>query len=169
MDIPAVTKLDHSYTSDYVWQMDLQVDALQAIAHFREVRLPRMVRVEYPRPVGSLAENWQNYSAFLVAVFDGESVGYTCLAENLSPLTTWMTDLVVAPRLRRRGIGSALVLAAQDWVAHHSKSRRLVLVMQPKNFPGINLSQKLGFDFCGYNDHYYPNQDIAIFFEKWLG
>jgi ribosomal protein S18 acetylase RimI-like enzyme len=80
-----------------------------------------------------------------------------------------MTDLVVAGRLRRQGIGSALVLAAQDWVANHSKSRRLVFAMQPKNFPAINLSQKLGFDFCGYNDHYYPNQDIAIFFEKWFG
>jgi GNAT superfamily N-acetyltransferase len=168
-DIPALIKLDHSYTSDYVWQMELQMDPTQAISHFREVRLPRMVRVEYPRPVQSLAESWKDCSALLVAVMNGEAVGYTCLLENLSPYTTWMADLVVAPRLRRQGIGSALVLAAQDWVAHHSKSRRLVLAMQPKNYPAINLSQKLGFEFCGYNDHYYPNLDIAIFFEKWFG
>jgi ribosomal protein S18 acetylase RimI-like enzyme len=80
-----------------------------------------------------------------------------------------MTDLVVAPRLRRQGIGSALTLAAQEWVARHSVSRRLVLEMQPKNFPAISLSQKLGFDFSGYNDHYYANRDVAIFFAKWLG
>lgn len=167
-DIPALIQLDHSYTSEYVWQMELQVDEAQAIAYFREVRLPRKVRVEYPYPARSLSENWRQCSAFLVAVLSGEPVGYTCLIENYSPLSTWMTDLVVSPRLRRQGIGSALVLAAQDWVAGHSKSRRLVLAMQPKNFPAISLSQKLGFDFCGYNDHYYPNQDIAIFFEKWI-
>jgi GNAT superfamily N-acetyltransferase len=168
-DIPALIKLDHSYTSDYVWQMDLQVDAMQVVAQFKEVRLPRTVRVEYPRSAQSLAEDWRQRSALLVAMLAGEAVGYTSLIENYTPLTTWMNDLVVMPRLRRQGIGSALVLAAQDWVAGHSKSRRLILAMQPKNFPAISLSQKLGFDFCGYNDHYYPNQDIAIFFEKWIG
>jgi ribosomal protein S18 acetylase RimI-like enzyme len=168
-DIPALVRLDHSYTSDYVWQMDLQVDEGQVTALFREIRLPRSVRVDYPRLPNDLAEDWQNRSALLVAALAGEPVGYTSLKENLTPRSTWMTDLVVAPRLRRQGIGSALTLAAQEWVARHSVSRRLVLEMQPKNFPAISLSQKLGFDFSGYNDHYYANRDVAIFFAKWLG
>jgi GNAT superfamily N-acetyltransferase len=168
-DISALIQLDHSYSSDYVWQMDLEVDASQVVAHFREVRLPRTVRVEYPRRVQSLLEDWKDRSALLVALLAGEPVGYTSLIENYSPFTTWMVDLVVSPRLRRQGIGSALVLAAQAWVSGHSRSRRLLLQMQPKNFPAISLSQKLGFDFCGYNDHYFSNHDIAIFFEKWIG
>jgi hypothetical protein len=28
------------------------------------------------------------------------------------------------------------------------------------------MAQKLGFDLCGYNDRYYPNHDIALFFAK---
>jgi ribosomal protein S18 acetylase RimI-like enzyme len=43
-----------------------------------------------------------------------------------------------------------------------------MLGMQTKNFPAINLAQRLGFDYCGYIDHYYPNRDIAIFFTKWV-
>ena len=28
--------------------------------------------------------------------------------------------------------------------------------------------KKLGFELCGYNDHYFANHDIALFFSKWL-
>ncbi len=83
-------------------------------------------------------------------------------------MTTWVTDLVVDPSLRRQGIGSALLLAAQEWSAGRPDSRRLVLEIQPKNHPAVNLAQKLGFDFCGYNDHYFANHDLAIFFAKWV-
>jgi hypothetical protein len=42
----------------------------------------------------------------------------------------------------------------------------MILEMQSKNYPAIQLAQKLGFDFCGYNDNYFDNQDIAILFSK---
>jgi RimJ/RimL family protein N-acetyltransferase len=38
--------------------------------------------------------------------------------------------------------------------------------MQSKNHPAIQLAHKLGFEFCGYNDHYFSNQDIALFFSR---
>jgi ribosomal protein S18 acetylase RimI-like enzyme len=102
-----------------------------------------------------------------VAVLEGETVGYISLRLNLAPLAAWATDLVVKRRLRRQGIGSALVLAAQEWGAQHG-SRNLVLEMQPKNYPAIHMAHKLGFDFCGYNDRYYANHDIGLFFAKSL-
>ena len=70
-------------------------------------------------------------------------------------------------RLRRQGIGSALLLAAEEWGSTHD-CRRLVLEMQPKNYPAIQMAQKLGFDFCGYNDRYFAKHDIALFFAKAL-
>jgi ribosomal protein S18 acetylase RimI-like enzyme len=73
--------------------------------------------------------------------------------------------LVVIRRLRRQGIGSALILAAQEWGMQHD-TRRLVLEMQPKNYPAIQMAHKLGFELCGYNDRYYANNDIALFFGK---
>jgi ribosomal protein S18 acetylase RimI-like enzyme len=97
----------------------------------------------------------------------GEAIGYASLELDIAPSTTWVTDLVVAQKLRRKGIGSALLLAALDWGSNHA-SRYLVLEMQPKNNPAIQLAQKFGFDFCGYNDRYYTNNDIGIFFAKSL-
>lgn len=167
-DIETLMKIDHSYTSDHVWQMDPQISSGNIGASFREVRLPRKAKVEYPRPRKAFKSHWDSYSGVLVAIHAGKPVGYTSLVENMIPITTLMMDLVVEPGLRRQGIGSALTLAALDWVKAQTKSQRLVLGMQTKNFPAINLALRLGFDYCGYIDHYYPNRDIAIFFTKWI-
>jgi len=34
--------------------------------------------------------------------------------------------------------------------------------------PAVRLVQKMGFEFSGYHDRYYANQDIALFFTKRL-
>jgi ribosomal protein S18 acetylase RimI-like enzyme len=167
-DIQVLIQLDHSFTSDHAWQMDYRLEAGQLGVVFREARLPRPVKVEYPRSPGTLAENWQKQSELLVAILNGQAVGYASLSQGTIPFTTWLTDVVVAQRFRRQGIGSALVLAAQEWVATKPTSQRLMLEMQPKNHPAIQFVQKLGFDFCGFIDHYYPNQDAVLLFAKWL-
>jgi RimJ/RimL family protein N-acetyltransferase len=43
-----------------------------------------------------------------------------------------------------------------------------MIEMQSKNHPAIRLAQKHGYEFCGYNDHYYLTQDVALFFAKVL-
>ncbi len=164
-DIPVLMAIDHRYSSDYVWQMEFQSEESQIQVCFRQVRFPRSVRVEYPRPVSSLSDDWTSRSGMLVAVYQGETVGYISPSLHLAPCTAWVTDLAVTRRLRRQGIGSALVLAAQEWGAQHD-SRRLVLEIQPKNYPATQMAHKLGFELCGYNDCYYANHDIALFFGK---
>ena len=62
-------------------------------------------------------------------------------------------------------MGTRLVLAAQSW-AREKGFQRLVLEMQSKNYPAIKLAQKMAFEYSGYNDRYYANQDIALFFAK---
>jgi len=81
--------------------------------------------------------------------------------------SVWVTDLVVDLPRRRQGVGGVLLNAAQDW-AHERSHRRLILEMQSKNVPAIRLAQKFGYEFCGYNDHYYLTQDVALFFSKAL-
>ena len=166
-DIPVLMALDHFYQTNYVWQMDRTIEDGQVIIRFREVRLPRLVRVEYPNSGGWLAEGWKQQPALLVAVLAGEPVGYICLTETLSAGTAWVKELVVREKLRHKGIATALLLAAQDW-AGQRRYRRIILEMQSKNNPAIRMAQKVGCEFCGYNDHYYANQDIALFFARYL-
>jgi ribosomal protein S18 acetylase RimI-like enzyme len=166
-DIPTLMAIDHTYSSDYVWQMEIQTEEKSIGVNLREIRLPRSVRVEYPRPTHSLADDWTRRSGLLVSVLDSEVVGYISLMLDIAPITTWVTDLAVIRRVRRQGIGSALVLAAQEWGEQHN-TRRIVLELQPKNHSAILMAQKIGFTFCGYNDRFYANHDIGLFFAKSL-
>jgi ribosomal protein S18 acetylase RimI-like enzyme len=172
-DIPYLVALEHNYVSDYVWQMEISRnehglgEISQVQVGFREIHLPRSVRVDYPRRDQALVEEWKQRDGLLVAVYENEPVGYVSLMLGVAPLTAWVTDLVVKRRLRRQGIGSALLLAAQAWGLQRD-CRNLVLEMQSKNYPAIKLAGKLGLDFCGYNDRYYANHDIALFFATTL-
>ena len=164
-DLPRLMALDHSSMSDYVWQLELRREPNQMTASFREVRLPRSVEVKYPRNPSTLAEDWSKHNAVLVAVQENNPVGYICLTEEHNAALAWVTDLVVALERRRKGVGSALLSAGQAWAAERG-TKRLVMEVISKNQGGIRLAQKYGYEFCGYNDQYYPNQDVALFFGR---
>jgi GNAT superfamily N-acetyltransferase len=166
-DIPHLTALDNTYASDYTWQMEMSAEASRIGVNFRQIHLPRTVKVEYPRSPTELPDEWTRLGGLLVALLQGECIGYIGLRIDLAPATTWVRDLVVGRHMRRQGIGSTLVLAAEEWGFQHA-SRRILLEMQPKNYPASQLAQKLGFEFCGFNDRYYTNHDIALFFAKSL-
>lgn len=159
--------LDHSCSTDYVWQMILDKgdDQLQVV--FRPARLPRSMKVHYPRSGEALLQSWQLHACFLVAELDEEMVGYVNVREEQSQETAWVADLVVDQPHRLQGIGTALLRGARRW-ALDRKLRRLIVETQTKNYPAIRFLQKCGLVFCGYNDLYYPNQDIALFFGQAL-
>jgi ribosomal protein S18 acetylase RimI-like enzyme len=101
------------------------------------------------------------------ALSDQDIVGYISLLERGMDSSVSVTDLVVNAATRRQGVGSALLASAHDWAAGRSL-RRIILETQSKNLPAIRLAQKFGYDFCGYNDHYYLTQDVALFFARAL-
>lgn len=166
-DIPKLIELDHSYHTEAVWQMDLLNDDRYIGINFNENRLPRSVKVEYPRLPKLLMKDWIHRDALLVAFIEKEPVAYISISTDLAPTSAWITDLAVKPTSRGQGIGSALVMAGEEW-AVGKKLRRMIVDMQTKNIPGVRLFRKLGYEFCGYNDHFYSNQDIAIFFSHYL-
>jgi GNAT superfamily N-acetyltransferase len=164
-DLSRLMALDHSCMSDYVWQLELRREPGQATANFREVRLPRSVEVKYPRDPFSLVNEWKHRDVVYVALQDGIPIGYLCARWEQASAAAWVTDLVVTPQQRRKGAASALLTATQDWCLERNV-RRLILEMQSKNQAYIRLAQKFGYEFCGYNDQYYPTQDVALFFGR---
>jgi GNAT superfamily N-acetyltransferase len=166
-DLPRLMGLDHSTTSESVWQLELRRDTGQIAATFREVRLPRSISVTFPHNPYALADDWVRKSMMYTAFIDKDPVGYISLLESGSASVVWVTDIVVNMANRRQGVGAALLGAAQVWAGDRSH-RRVILEMQSKNLPAIRFAQKFGYEFCGYNDYYYLTQDVALFFGKAL-
>ena len=166
-DVPKMISMDHNYATGYVWQMTIDLTEIQTQVSFREVRLPRDVHVNYPRSPRNLVDDWTKRDLLLLAEEDESVRGYISVGQGLAPASAWVEDLAVDRVYRRNGIGSALVIAAQDWCGKKG-IHRLTMEMQPKNHPAIQFAYKLGFEFSGYNDQYYRDQEIAIFFSSYI-
>jgi ribosomal protein S18 acetylase RimI-like enzyme len=166
-DLDALVSLDHTVETNYVWQMENRFEEDEYTIHFCQTKLPHEVRIPYPRSPEGLRDDWKKRSLFLVGAVGNRAISYIDLFVQPDKPIVWVLDLVVQESSRRKGIGTALILAAQEWARQH-KLRSMMLEIQPKNYPAICLAQKLRFDFSGYNDHYYSNQDIALFFARYL-
>jgi ribosomal protein S18 acetylase RimI-like enzyme len=167
-DIEALSDFEHSFYSEYVWQMSLDVESGTINADFRQVRLPRRVFVSYPRKKEAIFSDLKAAEAFLVAGVGNRPVGYVkVMADDNDPHVARVTDLVVPTQMRRQGIASGLLLAVMDLLAHRH-FHTLLLEAQSKNYPAIKMAEKLGFNFCGYRDHYFPSQELAMFFSRFV-
>jgi len=178
-DLGACLDVSANSQTDYVWQMEARDDLDTISVRFHPVRLPRVMYVTYPRPRDDLLSCWEQGSTILVATDEvdaatieedeGEEappshvLSYCQLDSHLWQGVGWISHLIVDRRLRRHGIGTAMLRASIAW-GREQKLERLMVAVQTKNYPGIRFCQKHGFSFCGFNDQYFANRDIALFF-----
>ena len=162
-DINTCLDIDHTCYTDHVWQMKVEDGERKTAVTFDVIRIPRRMKVEYPRDVQQLVGDWQRNEGFLVADLEGEVAGYIDVIDSPWQKTAWIVNLAVDPEQRRQGVGKALVLNVRQW-ARGQGLRALMAEATTKNYPALCFFQKLGFQFCGFNDHYYTNEDIALHF-----
>jgi ribosomal protein S18 acetylase RimI-like enzyme len=162
-DLTACLALDGSYETDHVWQVVQQEADGEMTARFRTVHLPRTMRVPYPSWGEALLAHQERGDLVLVAAEATEVRGYIDQECQPDQGLAWVHHLVVAPHFRRHGIGDALLTRAIMHARQQSLGHVMVVV-QSKNFPAISFFGRHGFVFCGYNERYYRNQDIALYF-----
>jgi GNAT superfamily N-acetyltransferase len=168
-DIPACLKIDHTYETEYVWQMQIAQEVGRWQVTFKTERLPRSMEVTHPSSERRLALCLPDDQCFLIAgERDQEGVlGYLAMRREPARRVGWIQDMVVDRDYRRLGIGARLLRVARTWALEHDITR-LMVETQTKNFPSIGFCNASGFSFCGYNDRYFENQDIAVFFGQAL-
>lgn len=166
-DLTACLTLDGSYETDYVWQVIQQEDDDEIVTSFRAARLPRMMRVLYPSWSEALLAHQERGDLILVAAEAAEVCGYIDQETQPDQDLAWVHHLVVAPAYRRQGIGAALLARGMQH-ARQQDLTRIMTVVQSKNQPAISFLERNGFTFCGYNERFYRNHDIGLYFVRGL-
>jgi GNAT superfamily N-acetyltransferase len=166
-DIELLAKFDHTVKTECVWQMMQSIDAGKIVTSFVENHLPREMRLTYPKSPDTLLERWKDYSSVLVACINSAPVGYITFTTSFAPYIVWIKDLVVDELWRRKSVATTLIQAVNSWgTARHYV--RMSIEMSSKNYPAINFVKKCGFDFSGYDDNFFNNNDIALFFSRFI-
>jgi RimJ/RimL family protein N-acetyltransferase len=165
-DIPRCLALDHSYETEYVWQVSIQTDSHQQTIVLREERLPRQMDAVYAQSEPRLRHALQPDQCLLVAALEDTPqtpLGYLTMSPDPTAHTARLRDVVVGRDYRRQGVGLRLMSIAQRWALAHN-IERIIAETQTKNYPAIALCRRAGYAFCGFNDQYFINRDIAVFF-----
>jgi ribosomal protein S18 acetylase RimI-like enzyme len=162
-DLNACLKLDDSFETEYVWQMEERNGAANIAINFRLTRLPRPMKVSNTVSRDELIHDYQHAANLFVADDGGGVRGFIDVMASDWNQAACINNFVVAPAHRRQGVGGQLMRAALDW-ARQKKLRVALLDTSTKDYPAICFYQKYGFTFCGFSDQMYPNRDIAMLF-----
>ena len=97
---------------------------------------------------------WEEAAYYLLALDAGEVIGYVgvwLLGEE-----GHITNVAVAPEMRGRGVGAAL-LAELMRIAVGRGVRSMTLEVRPSNEAALALYKKFGFRSVGRRPHYYTD------------
>ncbi len=168
-DLTSCLALDHSYATEYVWQMNVHEETGQWDISFKTERLPRLMEVVYPFDERRLRLSLPKDQCFLVATSRErpEVLGYLAMRSDPIYQIARVMDLVISRPYRQHRIATRLLTVARQWAREHGLVQ-LTMEIQTKNYPAIVFCQQRGLVFCGFNDQYFPSQDIAVFFSQTL-
>jgi [ribosomal protein S18]-alanine N-acetyltransferase len=106
-------------------------------------------------------------AAVIVAVRDGALAGYALVLFRANTGVARLYSIAVAPEAGRRGIGAAL-LAAAEAAAIARRRAVLRLEVHEKNAAAIARYRKSGYAMFGRHFAYYQDRGHALRFEKRL-
>lgn len=168
-DLPGCAAIPATIASNHVWQLTLTRDPTATLATsefaiaLRCLRLPRSVTVGVPgEPLDAV---WKRATAVFVAAQDSSIGGFVVLTAADERPTAMISRLVVAPALRRRGTASALLRVAAQWASSEGLTG-LLGHCSARNHPAVAFYTRSGFNFSGYNEAYYPRNEIALFWQR---
>jgi GNAT superfamily N-acetyltransferase len=160
-------ELDHSIESNYSFRMVTNVDKTSSTYSFQRVKLPREAHLSYMRDKESLKKSWKDATLVYAGMLDDVLVAYAAIDAKSLPATARVSDLVVMPELRQKGIGRTMLAAVESWAAQNNLDR-VLLEIAMRNFPMVEMVKQSGYDLCGFMEQFFPNGDTALFYHKRL-
>jgi len=155
--------MDVSYETDHVWQLQTSVQADVAMVGFVQVRLPRTITLRDPLWGGSADPPQPKRGSLIVAEAGGGVDGFALVVPDAPRTVDTLWMLAVRQRARRGGLGARLARAAVE-ASRDNGRRALCATVQARNYPAIRTLQAAGFVLTGYDEQYYPSNDVGLRF-----
>lgn len=164
-DLNECVRLDPSYTTQRVWQMQLSVEANAIHVHFQLAPLPRPLTLPGPAFSDNLLACWQRGDCMYIARLHNGIAGFIHMAPDPTTRTGRIEHHVVAPAYRRQGIGTALLRRVWEWAQEHNL-HSLNVAVNHKNHPALSFYTAHGFAFSGFQEYFYGDREIVFYFAR---
>jgi len=160
-DLNECARLDASFSTQKVWQMNLQSTAGRIQVQFNLVHLPRTMTVPTPPEDRDLTKAWQRGDGIYAARRGKKILGYIHIVLQEGEKIGAIRRHVVAPEFRQQGVGAALLSRGMEW-ARERHLRSLEIDLSTKNHPAIEFYLNNGFVFTGFSERLWGRQEIVI-------
>lgn len=164
-DIPKCVALDSTYQTEHVWQLNVREETNEIHISLRKQRLPRPLTTNHPLQARRLEIALTQKYCFIVLVesVSNTLLGYICMRTDTTHDVAYIQDIVIDEPYRRQGLGSRLINVAHLW-ANEKNLNHIIFEIPTTNNPCIEFAASHGFVYCGFNDQYLPDQEIALFY-----
>lgn len=170
-DAPNIARLNLNFESETVYRaaIDDQLNTTneEITIAFQKVRLPKQDTIPFQRPPKELFEGSLRGDEVVVAMIDNTPVGFLQLEIDAGRSCLRLSTGGVTSDQRNTGIGLALLNYAET-TAKKLELKRITVALQSKNTPAIAFIQKQGYRLSGYEEFYFPNLELALFFTKMI-
>ena len=164
-ELPQIAQMDLSFESDYVWKTQTLEGFDSFESSFQRIRLPKTIRVSFQAYSTSNLETLIQRREILAVRYEEKVIGYARLEQDETVNRLVVKSGGIMPEYRNKGVGSVLLDRICE-IAHYNRIRSLVCMVQAKNDPAIRFLMARGFVFCGYQEFFFRNMEIGLFFSK---
>ena len=163
-DLPALAKLDSSFSNEWVLYLDRHGGAVEQTIElrWRKVRPGGRRRAlgadlhDIEAVVDDLRQDFERSQRVVVAEKGRRVIGYLMLGEQWNR-TAEVNGIMVDAPYRRRGLGGRFVREAEAF-ARRRKLRAVHWEAQTDNRDAIEFAISQGFRIAGFNDALYENR-----------
>ena len=164
-DYPQIAAMDLSFESNYVWQTQTLEEYERFESSFQRIKLPKTIRVSFQAYSQANLENLIRQREVLSLRYEEKVIGYLRLEQDETVNRLILKTGGIMPEYRNKGIGSVLMDRVIE-IARHNNLRSIVCMVQAKNDPAIHFLLSRGFVFSGYQEFFFRNMEIGLFFSK---
>lgn len=160
-----IAQMDLSFDSNYVWKTQI-VEGFESFQpSFQRIRLPKTIHVSFQAYNTANLEQLIRQREILSLRYEDKVIGYVRPERDETVNRMILKTGGVMPEYRNKGVGSAMLEHLCD-IARKNGYRSLVCMVQAKNDPTIHFLMGRGFVFCGYQEFFFRNMEIGLFFSK---